>query len=240
MPDQRPEHAWEVRFVKNMLRLRELQGLTQTDLARGLKERGLPFHQQTIQRIENHERPVRLNEAYLIAEHLDVDLLDMTERIISSDQEVRLAMRNLVSKAEAIAVETYEHYSDWLDSIIIFGNDLRDALETTYNSDDDRDFNFLVLPTWLQRSLAFSVKIVETGKLLQNTVAVVVSSFGKNGGEEVKEGELEWAFVDSEIISTLETWISQYDCEELRTMAQATALVLYRQVQDDLTDKKHD
>jgi len=63
-------HLWEAQFVRNMAQRRKELGMTQAVLARHLSDRGLAFHQQTVQRIENGERPVRLNEAVLIVQTL--------------------------------------------------------------------------------------------------------------------------------------------------------------------------
>ena len=57
MDDDNPYALWERNFRQQMQRLREAQEMTQTDLARSLKAFGLPFHQQTIQRIESGEVP---------------------------------------------------------------------------------------------------------------------------------------------------------------------------------------
>lgn len=63
-----PELAWESRYRESMRVIREQLGVTQTDLAATIrKEFDLPFHQQTVQRIEKGERPIRLNEAYAIS-----------------------------------------------------------------------------------------------------------------------------------------------------------------------------
>lgn len=74
-----------------MVDLREARGITQTELARWLKHRGLAFHQQTVQRIENGVRPLRLNEAYLIADALDSRLDRMVNRS-ASELEMRDAI----------------------------------------------------------------------------------------------------------------------------------------------------
>ena len=80
MSPQRVQRQWEVNFRTHMKRLREKDGMTQTELARRLKFLyGLPFHQQTIQRIESGERPVRVNEGYLIADTFGVSLDSMTQ-----------------------------------------------------------------------------------------------------------------------------------------------------------------
>lgn len=88
-----PFGAWERHFREQLVRLRESKGLTQTDVARMLRGAyGLAFHQQTIQRIESGERPIRLNEAHLIAQLFDVPLEAMTSAGPSLDREVRQAV----------------------------------------------------------------------------------------------------------------------------------------------------
>ena len=72
----------ERNFRTNLRRFREVQGLTQADLAASLKAEGLAFHQQTIQKIERGERQPRLAEAVAIAEALGVEL---DELLISPD-----------------------------------------------------------------------------------------------------------------------------------------------------------
>ena len=61
-------------FAGSVLRLRAVKGWTQTDLARAMKDKGFAFHQQTIQRIEDEKRPVRLDEAYALAAVLEGDV----------------------------------------------------------------------------------------------------------------------------------------------------------------------
>lgn len=62
--------SWESTFVANMIRARERVEMSQTELARRIRAYGVPFHQQTVQRIENGTRSPRLNEAQAIAEIL--------------------------------------------------------------------------------------------------------------------------------------------------------------------------
>lgn len=66
--------SWERNFREQMRVRREGLGYTQTALANFLRDAGLPFHQQTVQKVESGDRPVRLDEAYLIAETLQTDL----------------------------------------------------------------------------------------------------------------------------------------------------------------------
>ncbi|HEV2784678.1 MAG TPA: helix-turn-helix domain-containing protein [Actinophytocola sp.] len=78
-----------------MQRLREARRMTQTDLAKALQRHGLRFHQQTIQRIESGERPIRLDEAFLIAEELGSSIAAMTADKPSLDQKIAEAESRL-------------------------------------------------------------------------------------------------------------------------------------------------
>lgn len=65
-------------FAREVRRLRELRGLSQTDLAAQLREGyGLKFHQATIDRLEKGARPCRLDEVYALAEVLGSTVDDM-------------------------------------------------------------------------------------------------------------------------------------------------------------------
>lgn len=73
------ESSREAVFAGSVRRRREDKGWTQTDLAREMKKQGFSFHQQTIQRIEDGKRPVRLDEAYALAELLGSKIDFMSE-----------------------------------------------------------------------------------------------------------------------------------------------------------------
>lgn len=76
-------HA-EESFSRGMQRMREARNWSQGELARQLNAAGLTeFYQATISRIEKGARPVRLGEAYVIAEVLEVDL----EMLLMRDDE---------------------------------------------------------------------------------------------------------------------------------------------------------
>lgn len=92
---------WESNFRERMEQMRTAAGMTQTDLARVLREQyGLPFHQATIQRIEAGERPVRLNEAHLIAHAFQTDLETMTAAYGTS----AVVVSNLIAAAKGFTV----------------------------------------------------------------------------------------------------------------------------------------
>jgi transcriptional regulator with XRE-family HTH domain len=106
--DEAPPGFWERNFRERMAELREAKGMTQTDLARVLRDRhGLRFHQQIVARIEAWERPVRLDEAYLIAQVLETNLSGMTAVTGSTDSlrmALQLAQRRLDVAATGLVV----------------------------------------------------------------------------------------------------------------------------------------
>lgn len=89
----------EALFVDSMRRCREIQGISQGDLATRLVQAGWHgFRQTTVSRIEKRERTVRLAEAHAIANCLGFSLSDMlredmntgkAERLRALDDEIR-------------------------------------------------------------------------------------------------------------------------------------------------------
>lgn len=65
---------WERSFALSMAALRQALGYSQNELARRLRDRGLQFHQVTVQRVESMDRSIRLDEAFVIADELGVTL----------------------------------------------------------------------------------------------------------------------------------------------------------------------
>lgn len=61
----------EERFRVNMKSRREELGMSQTALANEMRDLEFAFHQQTVQRVESGERPIRLDESYAIAAILE-------------------------------------------------------------------------------------------------------------------------------------------------------------------------
>ena len=91
-------------FAREVRRLRELRGLSQTDLAARLRDRyGLKFHQATIDRLEKGVRPCRLDEVYALAEVLGSTVDDMLADWSSADS----AFRELTSIARRAGETEY-------------------------------------------------------------------------------------------------------------------------------------
>lgn len=117
LPDRGGWEEWDVeerdRFIgRNVYRLREDKGLTQAVLADRVSEHGpLKMHQQTLAKIENGTRPMRLAEALLLAYELEVEVSMFTAYPFDTYNRVALEadIREMWTKqAEALeAVEAY-------------------------------------------------------------------------------------------------------------------------------------
>lgn len=76
--DETPELT-EERFAANLRAVREAAGMSQGRLAEEMTARGWPWHQQTVTRVENGRRMVRLGEAKAVAEILETSLDRLTQ-----------------------------------------------------------------------------------------------------------------------------------------------------------------
>ncbi|MET7334405.1 helix-turn-helix domain-containing protein [Nonomuraea sp. NPDC005650] len=148
-----PHALWEHNFIQQMKRLREARKMTQTDLARELKAFGLPFHQQTVQRVENGERPVRLNEAHLIAKVLGTDLLSMGASSTPSDHELRYSVDRLRATSELQADTLLDLYKDWREDIESLVFALADRVPATAKSVDSLDHGAAWGMVWAMKAL---------------------------------------------------------------------------------------
>jgi transcriptional regulator with XRE-family HTH domain len=78
--DQQLSINFNQRVGANLQLHRKAKGYSQSDLAGLLEQRGLPFQQQTILKIEKGSRPLKLEEASVIADVLGIELSDLTEQ----------------------------------------------------------------------------------------------------------------------------------------------------------------
>lgn len=99
---------WETNFRTQMEELRRSAQITQTDLAKRLRDQGLSFHQQTIQKIEAGDRPVRLNEAHLIARALGTSVDLMTRGVADWVASVQREAQEVDDAYKAIVGATYD------------------------------------------------------------------------------------------------------------------------------------
>jgi transcriptional regulator with XRE-family HTH domain len=92
--------GYEMNFVTQMRERRETKGWSQTEMARQLTERGLKFHQTTVQRVEIGQRPLKLTEAMTIANVLGVKF-----EIMLRGDSVELAYNELADAMNSGALD---------------------------------------------------------------------------------------------------------------------------------------
>ena len=107
--DEAPELT-EQRFAANLRAAREAVSMSQERLAEEMAARGWPWHQQTVTRVENGRRMVRLGEAKSVAEILEMSLDQLTWPTSDARIVERLAewMRVAKTSYRRIAEETAE------------------------------------------------------------------------------------------------------------------------------------
>jgi transcriptional regulator with XRE-family HTH domain len=159
--DDNAPGVWEANFRQRMIELRGTLDMTQTDLARVLRDRfGLKFHQQIVARIEAGERPVRLNEANLIAEILGSDLATMMADAGSAESarlNAELARRQLTKCTAEITV--------LLDDGIEQFEQLTQELKTAWDAytSAQKTLGAKVDKKRVHKGLAFTLHKFETG-----------------------------------------------------------------------------
>lgn len=128
------------RFGANVRLLREKRGMPQTELAALMKSRGFAFHQQTIQRIEAGERPVRLDEASELAMIFGRGLQEMlrNDAVTAAFEAARE-----VGRQEARISEAFDEY---LDSRI----ELASALDAV--PEGEFDGHLALMGEWLEKT----------------------------------------------------------------------------------------
>jgi transcriptional regulator with XRE-family HTH domain len=89
------------RVGANLQLHRKAKGYSQSDLARLLEQHGLPFQQQTILKIEKGSRPLKLEEASVIADVLGIELSSLTEQF--TNEAIAVAATEILQRAAVIA-----------------------------------------------------------------------------------------------------------------------------------------
>lgn len=129
--NQRWITPWEANFREHMKRLRESKGMSQSELARQLKQRGLSYHQQTVQRVEGGDRPIRLDEAFQIASVLGsrVDLMIASPNTSATDLIFSVArVRQETEAAEGyLAVAFDDWFQAYNELLLVFDELLTNA-----------------------------------------------------------------------------------------------------------------
>jgi transcriptional regulator with XRE-family HTH domain len=108
---------YEEEFAERLRQVRIERGLSQAEVAQMATELGLPgMHQQTIQKIESKKRPIRLNEAEVLAQ-----VVGMAP--VSSVPLSATTLTNMIATLRATI--------DWFDSAITTGEAKRAAEQET-------------------------------------------------------------------------------------------------------------
>src|SRR5215217_1703109 len=89
--NQRDSTDFNKRVGAKLQRIRKAAGLSQADLATQLEARGLPFQQPTILKVEKGSRPLKLEEAYAIAQILRVNVASLSQHIDNETAEWAVA-----------------------------------------------------------------------------------------------------------------------------------------------------
>jgi len=96
------------RVGANVRWFRKAAGVSQSELAQRLAERGFPFSQTTVVKTEQGVRPLKFEEADAIGEILAINPADSLTEIRSTAQEVRAALLQLRNVSESIAARRLE------------------------------------------------------------------------------------------------------------------------------------
>lgn len=108
---ERPDVV-ERRFGDGMRAARTELGMSQADLARQMSDRGWPWHQQTVTRVEAGQRVVRLGEAKDIA-----SILNTSVDALSGEDAVTRALVDAATAARKAWQHRIEGHHAWLRAL---------------------------------------------------------------------------------------------------------------------------
>lgn len=156
MDEQQDELPWEKAFAAEVARLRTEAGMSQRALTKTINEQGLSFHQSQLRRIELGERPIRLNEAYVVAAALGRSVTDLLGGAggpgIAQSEVARLL--HAASERMTHLVEVLRE--GWSDA-----SDLLDRLETAIESAERHAIDTTVARAGLREMRAVDERIEE-------------------------------------------------------------------------------
>lgn len=223
VPDDNPYASWERNFVAEMVRLREAKGLTQTELARLLKDHRLAFHQQTVQRIEAGDRPIRLNEAFLIAKVLGARLDSMTAAVPLDERELRHAVDRVRHESENLAWAISGGLGEWYEQVDEFAMAISRRMPG--NSHESLPGSVDEGTRW---AMAWVAKILAANKATEEAFGHVLRLSGVMGRPH-REDDWENALPGTPSIDVMAGWWEQYSSPELVELAATPSSQLYEQ-----------
>lgn len=114
-----------MQFVENLKELRERRGISQTEFARRARARGLPFHQPTVQRIEQGQRPLRLTEAIELASELGT-----TMQALLNDMSLAQSYDSLARVLDPAMIERgFKYVSDGIRHLRFIAREIDEELD---------------------------------------------------------------------------------------------------------------
>ncbi|GHE46723.1 hypothetical protein GCM10017673_55700 [Streptosporangium violaceochromogenes] len=152
-------------------------------------------------RIEAGERPVRLNEAHLIARILGTDLETMTSAA-TSDRELRHAVDQLRSSSAEAAAKVEETLSRWLEAVEPFTGKESERLSQQADADPVARWGL----AWAFKALEAHDNLVDAWKALQ--------AISGEGPELHPETEYEELLLAPEIHDALSAWRERYGLQQ--------------------------
>jgi transcriptional regulator with XRE-family HTH domain len=116
----------EDRFAANLKALRNAKGMTQEDFVRAMARQGFKWHQATVYKVENGERPIQFGEAFAAANVLEVPLQEMIGEE-PEDAAFRARLRLLAWKLGDARVKVVDAVYDYGETRRLLREALSDA-----------------------------------------------------------------------------------------------------------------
>jgi transcriptional regulator with XRE-family HTH domain len=217
----------ESHFIAQMRILREARKMSQTDLARELKARGLPFHQQTVQRIEMGERPLRLDEAFLIARVLNADVTTMTTTSSPAAREVRSAVDRLRARSATRGVDMGEDIGEWAEDVEAFVLIIIERLPADAGSPADLD----AVTRW---AMAWAIKTLQAYEALLEAWRQMLQIGGQEEPAYLANDPAAPFLTAPGVLSTLAEWRDRFGDAATTSAATAPANDLYSQFPEEM------
>lgn len=173
---------------RNIQELRKARGMSQAALARALEERGLPFRQQTIVKVEKGQRPLRLIEAEEISMALEVDIRALVD-IEDEPRFDRLAMvirqTTAVNEAwtalEDQAIAMYDAQSTLARTLMFFRSNPDHVEDAPVGVLGDAETALAVDPIEVVRAVPAKLAARYATREAESDSAVVWRNFGEEG-----------------------------------------------------------
>lgn len=104
----------EAMIALNLREARERISLSQTDLAKRMSALGFRWHQATVYKVENGDRPVKLGEALALSEMLEIPLRDLTAppEKFQAERRTKDVVLQLVSDMDSIMRAAADYYTN--------------------------------------------------------------------------------------------------------------------------------